>query len=269
MTSSVVLREASFQSLEENAAIAILGKRRSGKTTWAKFLLQSINLNVDRFVALCGNKDNQSEWTNIIQPLFVMSKNVDYLKRLRDYQDIRVSRYTSQNKKIPRKYRICIIFDDCGSDRTFMHSKIMKDILSNGRHYGMTIILLCQYLNQMHCENRDQLDYVGVLYTANLKNIKKIHEEYVNVCDLRTFRFVLNACTVNKGCCWIDNTKNAGKVDECVFFKHIPKKTIFYTIGGQNIRDYGKKHCMTESDEKNKNHNEFRDMKGSFVVRKV
>lgn len=266
--SSVTLHEACFSSIEDNASIAILGKRRSGKTTWAKYILQSINLNIDRFVALCGNKDNQSEWTSIIHPLFVMPKNIEFLKRLRDYQDLKVSQYSCKNLEIPKKYKICIIFDDCGSDKSFMHSKIMKDLLANGRHYGMTLIILCQYLNQMHCENRDQIDYLGILHTSNLKNIKKIHEEYVNICDLRTFKYIINASTVNRGLCWVDNTKHATTVSLCVFFKHIPPRCVFYPIGSQNIRSYGKKHCSSDNENEKKNI-QFRDVKGSITVRKV
>ena len=72
-----------------------------------------------------------------------MGKDENHLKRIRDYQDMTLSNIEKVDI-IPRKYRICIILDDCGSDRTFMHSNIMKDILSNGRHYGMTIMILCQ-----------------------------------------------------------------------------------------------------------------------------
>lgn len=246
MNTTVNIQGADFDNLENCASIALLGKRRTGKTTWAKHILGKLNKHIDRFVALCGNKDNASEWKRVIQPLYVMPKNTEYMVRLRNYQDKKVSEFSENMKPVPRKYRICVILDDCGSDRGFMHSKIMKDILSNGRHYGMTIMILCQYLNQMHAENRDQLDYIGLLYTSNHRNIKKIAEEYVNVCDLRTFKFVLNACTRRKGMCWIDNTKNPGSIEDCVYFGRMSWPCDFTVLGSSEVRDYGQAHLMNQ-----------------------
>lgn len=271
MSATVDIKEADLHNIEACASIALLGKRRTGKTTWAKYILQFISKDIDRFVALCGNKDNACEWKRLIQPLFVMPKSIPFLKKLRDYQDERVSQYSTNQLPIPKKYRICIILDDCGSDRTFMHSPIIKDILSNGRHYGMTVLILCQYLNQMHAENRDQLDYLCMLYTSNQRNIKKIHEEYVNICDLRTFKYVLNACTDKKGMCWIDNTKNPSVIEQCVFFKKMIWPYEFHKVGAPSIRKYGHSHYLdckekTNEEETIKCDSSNKYQKDSFMV---
>lgn len=244
----VQIREANLFSIEPNASIALLGKRRTGKTTWAKYILYHLQSKIDRFVALCGNKDNASEWKRVINPLFVMDKSIKFLEALRDYQDMRVSKYSQENLPIPKKYQICVILDDCGSDKSFMFSRIMRDMLSNGRHYGMTVIILAQYLNQMHSENRDQIDYLGMLYTSNLRNLKKVQEEYVNVSNLRTFKCVLNACAADKGMCWIDNTANPEKIEECVFFKRMDMETVRNMskeenkLGSKHVKKYALEH---------------------------
>lgn len=247
MTTFFDIKEASFENLENCASIAILGKRRTGKTTWAKYILQFLKHKIQRFVAICGNKENASEWKRIIHPLYVIPKNIEYLKRLRDYQDNKVSTFTDENQDIPSKYYICIIIDDCGCDRSFMHHSIMKDILSNGRHYGITIILLCQYLNQMHAENRDQLDYIGLLHTSNQRNIHKLHEEYVNIVDRRTFKYVLNACTSEKGMCWIDNTRTPSELSDVLYFKTLNHDIEIDKIGGEDIRQYGNNHYLNDT----------------------
>lgn len=241
------IREAEWDGIEENASIAIIGKRRTGKTTWAKFLLQYISTDIDRFCVMCGNKDNINEWSEVVHPLYLMYKNLNQLQNIIEYQDARISKYGKED--IPKKYKLCIVFDDCGCDRKFMHSDVMKDLLSNGRHYGITVIILCQYLNQMHCENRDQLDYVMMLYTSNIKNIKKIHDEYVNICDIRTFKYILNACTLNKGACWIDNTKNTINVNETVFYKKMTIPINFNCVGSQTFKEYGNLHILNNTDD--------------------
>ena len=247
MNATFNIKEVDFGSIEPCAAIALLGKRRTGKTTWCMNILQYLNDSVGRFVAVCGNKDNASEWRTVIHPLFVVQKDLAYLEKLRDYQDTKVSSFTSQQLPIPKKYRICIILDDCGSDRTFMHSKIIKDLLSNGRHYGMSLIILAQYLNQLAAENRDQLDYIGVLHTSNAKNIKKLFEEYVSTGTLREFRSLLNACTASRGMCWIDNTLNPKSIEDFIFFKNMVWPQTFQPVGHQGVRDYGVSHYHTKN----------------------
>ena len=125
---SIDILEAEFSSIKPNASIVLLGKRRTGKTTWAKVILQTLDKSIHRFVAFCGNKDNECEWKRILPPLFVMRKNIESLTKLRDYQDRKVSEFTSNDLEVPVKYRVCVILDDCGSDRKFMHSNIIKDI---------------------------------------------------------------------------------------------------------------------------------------------
>ena len=94
----------------------------------------------------------------------------------------------------------------------------------------------------MHCVNRDQLDYLGMLFTSNIRNIKKVYEEYVNMCDKRTFTYILRSLTIDRGMCWIDNTKNPSHVTECVFYKTITLPINWKPIGSERTRSYSEKH---------------------------
>lgn len=255
--------EANFSVIETCAAIALLGKRRSGKTSWAQLIIEKIGAKCNRFVVLCGTKDNMGEWKRIISPLYIMMKNIEYLMELKKYQEDRCAKFSARNLPIPKKYLVTIILDDCGFDRAFMHSKVMKDLLSNGRHYGMYIIILCQYLNQMHAENRDQLDYIGVLYTSNARNIKKVHEEYVNVCELRTFKYLLKALTSKKGLCWIDNTQNPTNISECVFYSSMPWPRHVTPVGNSDVRKFGDRHYIAISERKDSSKRSSKELKHS------
>jgi hypothetical protein len=244
---TVEVHEASFETMAACSTISILGKRRTGKTTWATYIAQFISSVI--FIVMCGNKDNISEWRQIVAPLYVQNKCLDYLKRIRDFQDNRCSQFSKKQLEIPDSHRITLVFDDCGYDKQFMHSDIMKDILSNGRHYGMYILILCQYLNQMHAVNRDQLDYIGVLYTSNVTNIKKVYNEYMNVCDFRTFKAILQGTTSNRGMCWIDNTRPTNKVHECAYFAHIPPSFTKKRLGCSSTWDFSARRHMNDRNE--------------------
>lgn len=243
--SSVEVHEYDFRNIKEFATISILGKRRTGKTSWAKYIVGHLGNKCHRYLVMCGNRDNITEWREIISPSFIMVKNIHKLEEIRRYQDSKCSEYTHQGKEIPLKYRLTIIFDDCGADRKFMHHPTMRDLLSNGRHYGMYIFTLAQYLNQMHSENRDQLDYIGVLFTANSKNLKKIHDEFISVCDIRVFQYLVKSLTTNHGLCWIDNTTNPSDISECIFYKTIvPWPYQYKPVESDDVRRYAEEHYI-------------------------
>ena len=241
------LLEVDFKNLVDCPTIALLGRRRAGKTTWGLRILGNLVDKCNRFMAMCGNRDNIAEWAQVIDPLYVMMKDIAFLQKLRDYQDEKCSFYTLNGQEIPKKYKITIVLDDCGSDKQFMYSKIMKDLLSNGRHYGMTLIILAQYLNQMHTQNRDQLDYLGVLFTANQKNVKKIYEEYASVCkDVHTFHTLLKVLTANRGLCWIDTTINPFDVSECIYYGDVEWPTKLIKVGDHKTHAFSRKHYKEE-----------------------
>lgn len=217
MQQSVHIQPADFASLARHASIVILGRRRSGKSTFARWLVKNYLMDTyPRVVVMAGNKHCADCWSAVVPPLFCMEKNIDHLQAIRDYQEKKLR--TLGTNDIPTKYDVCIVFDDCGSDKSFMRSNIMRDLQANGRHYGIAVVVLAQYLVQISSENRDQIDYLAVLHTSNAKNTKRIYEEFVNVGDLRSFKYTMAALTQNRGVCWIDNTCTPSKLDEVVFY---------------------------------------------------
>jgi hypothetical protein len=244
---SITLKRVFFNSIKQFASIVLLGKRRTGKTTWARYIVQflsqsvynehqnngtqgpeneGIPVGVHRFIAVCGNKDCEGEWERSIPGCFVVEKNKEYLEGIVRYQNKKADAYKHVEGGIPAEQQIVLIFDDCGYDSSFMHSSVIKDILSNGRHYGMYCVFLMQYITQLHPANRSQMDYIGLLSTSNQNNLKKVWTEYAGQCDFKVFLKIISAATANFGMCWIDNTlhtsyETGGANVSNIFYKKI------------------------------------------------
>jgi energy-coupling factor transporter ATP-binding protein EcfA2 len=265
------------------SSVALLGRRGTGKTTWGKRLLGFLRHDIKRFVVICGNKENMHAWAELVGSSFVVLKNLDYLKKLRDYQMDKVV-----DGKVSKKHWLCIVTEDCGSDRKYMNSEVKKDLQANGRHYGITQIDILQFLYQLVPENRDQIDYLGVLRTANEDNIKRIQKEFVSLCDLRTFKYVLTSCTIDYGMCWIDNTLTPSKIEDHVFFARSAKTQAKPNkVNAQYVLDYGTRHFFagdppcpvvrddvdTDSDDERPKsvsvEESFQDARGTVCVRRV
>lgn len=247
---TINIYEADFQNIKPCASVMVLGKRRSGKTTLSKHITQYLDSKINRFVAFCGNLDAQVEWKSVIPPLFVHGKNLESLRNIVAQQDEMVSCYTEKKQDIPKEVRICIIMDDCGCDKDFLKTKVVKDLFSNGRHYGITIVILCQYIYQIDPEIRTNIDYLAILRQTNVKNIKKIYDEFASFTkNMEELKHILELSTTNYGCCWIDNTAQSSLVQKCIFFK---RNTLmeFKKVGSQKMWEYSEKHHITRDMER-------------------
>ena len=248
---NVDIDEFDFEYIKACCVIALFGKRGKGKTTWSKFILGYLNQTIDRFVVYCGNSDNKKEWKESVVGLNVMLKNIEHLRKLVRYQDDRVGKYKDLNKPVPRKYRACVVLDDCGTDSDFMNHPVVLDVLDNGRHYGITLVGLFQHIGQIKDKHREQIDYVGMLHTANSKRIKQVHDEFIDTCPLSRFKLVLKACTQDRGLCWIDTTVNADTTRDLIFYKTLTLPFSFEQVGNDQVQTYSDEHSLvTNTTEK-------------------
>ena len=269
MSRNISLRENQLRDLAPCATMGIFGKRRTGKSTLAALLVKVLSeLGIGRFVVFSGNKDNQQEWARVVHPMYIHGKDLDQLEKIKAYQDDRVGRvrekfeteehersmrmgadYVPREFEVPVHLRLCVFIDDTGNDRKFMHCKMIKDLCSNGRHYGMDVVFILQYLNQLAPENRDQLDYAFLMQTTNSKSIDKVFNEYVTktCCPSHIFNYLLAASTSRKGkCMLIDNARGSMMLQERLFFVKIPFPITRGPFGHKNYVKYAKTHYLSK-----------------------
>lgn len=262
---NVTIKEHSLDRLAPCATFGVFGKRRTGKSTLAaKVVAKLAESGVGRVVVYCGNRENQLEWARVVHPLFIHGKDLKHLDSVIEWQDTRIGKdreafedaehrkaledpsYHPREYEIPNHLRLIVILDDVGNSHEFMHSKTIRDLTSNGRHFGIDLIMLLQYITQMYTDSRSQLDYVGMLQTANTSSVDRVYKEYVGTpcCDLKVFHYLLSACTGKKGrAMWIDNT--APMSIERIFFVTIPWPVPRILLGHKKFIDFGRSHYLS------------------------
>jgi hypothetical protein len=278
----LTIDEIDFARMHLDATVVVVGKRRTGKTTWAKQITQKLKGRIGRFMLIAGNKDVKSDWEGLMTQLYMTPKAYaeHSLLKLKEYQESRVSRYTSQKLEVPYRYRVCLVLDDCGSDVTLMKSEILRDIFANGRHYGMFTLLLVQYYYQIPRRCRENIDYLGLLRTSNTDNIKKIFTELVGRGNLSVFKYMVLACTDNYGMCFINNTVvKSDSITDHVFFKNSAPASSGPKIEHESVTQYGQTHDITPSPTtvhpkspppklEHKLRYEFKDNRGTYLILK-
>ena len=183
-----------------NPTILLVAKRNSGKSFTGVSIAEKFT-HVERWSAFCGNKQTESYWSkkfgSSCSVKGIEAKGLAYLKKLISYQQEKIEEYELLNKPLPKKYELGIILDDVTADKKFSHSQELKDLLSNGRHYHITLIICCQYLKQLPPEVRTNFDYIFMLH--NGKNVRKLlHTEYLSEPDYDVFTQIFEAVVYQK-----------------------------------------------------------------------
>lgn len=160
---SILVDDVKIKKLEidakfcDNNATLIIGKRGLGKTYLMMDLIQHFKLfgNINRNVLIfCGNK-NQSEYSKISDNVY---DNINYNSS--DHDNILEPILNEKKYNIEKlKEKMLIVFDDCFFSNTHI-TNCIKDIIYNGRHYNISIILSIQYPLAISPQLRINFDYV-------------------------------------------------------------------------------------------------------------
>lgn len=271
-TGQLTLTREKLQDLAPCATHGFFGKRGTGKSTAAALVVLALHaLGVPRFLLFTSNKDTAMGWGRTIPTMCHHNKDLGLLELVTKDQERRVGAdrerfedaerkkhradptYTPLKYAVPRHLRLCIVVDDCGSDRAFMHSKQIISLCADGRHYGIDVIFTMQYITQMHPQNRTQLDYVYMLNVVSKKPKQRIYEEYVGdaCCSFKEFQCLLTACTSKPGRALFINNKT-GEMDpkHRLKFISVPYPVPLQMAGHPRYIEYCRRHYMSETKQR-------------------
>lgn len=243
----VSLYPFAVDTIEDSSSIAIIGRRRGGKTHLCKYLMSHVFArDYGRFLVMAGTKDCKLSYGDIVPDMFVHEFNIAKLKAIRDYQNQMITRF--ERTDLPKEAKVCLVLDDIGADRTIMNSEIIRDLYANSRHYGILLVSLHQYPVQIAPCNRANLDYVILTSFGSSKLTKQYFNEFVNVGTLMQFSFAFQSSTSEMGLvCVIDNTKSPKTISDCVFHFHQEKKDLV-PVFDRSTWDWCQESIVTNSD---------------------
>jgi hypothetical protein len=208
----VGIRKFDTNNFKENRVILIAGRRGTGKSTLLADLLSKI---YRQFDAACGITPTQDSVDLLLQflPDSCIFDEFDekFITRL-------ITGVRKLNKK--RRYpRILMLLDDCMFDPKTMKNKAMRDIHMNGRHLGMFLVNIVQYVIDVPKPLRAQIDYVFALRESNPAYRKGMHENFFGILgDYEKFSKVMDACTENNGCLVVDVTSTSNNPEDAIFW---------------------------------------------------
>lgn len=213
MTDQTVLNLSAFNiraSCKKLFNAILIGKKNTGKSTVIQDILYYLSKSgLPRVCVFSGTEEANGFFRQYVPGTFIFDgSNVEnQLKTILETQQHLTKQ--KQYGKIPSDtdIRITIVLDDLGYARSILKKEVIRQIFMNGRHYGISMIISCQYCMDISVDLRTNADFIYVLKQNNASSIKNLYENYFGGFEnKRDFQTVLEACTQNYQCLVLDNT---------------------------------------------------------------
>jgi predicted AAA+ superfamily ATPase len=161
-----------------DTCITLSGSNGSGKTTAIKYILKSFrNLPIILFSCTAEMNGDFDEFKNrltIINPMF----HKEALKKIMVVQ--------KKKREEGRPQNIFIIFDDVAD--LCKDNKVIKILISQQRHYNITIIFSVQYVTMSATFLREISSFDLIFELKTLNSLKHVHQNYFAEMSFEDFK---------------------------------------------------------------------------------
>jgi hypothetical protein len=203
----------------------VLGHKHTGKSTLMKDLLYRLHCRgYPRVVVFSGTEESNEFFGSCVPNAYIHSgKDISKLQSIYDVQRKVVASVKEATHQLddqpPVDTRLVIILDDLMYKKGMTKSELFSEIFLNGRHWGITLIMSCQYVMLLDIACRSNIDYLFVLRETIPRNRIKIYDNFFGVFGKKAdFYQVLDACTQGYEALVLDNTSPNLTIDQCVFY---------------------------------------------------
>lgn len=158
----------------KNKTVILCGKRASGKSQLMRYILIKSKHLFKKVFVICPTEEINHFYKGLVNDENIFeSYKEQWVENL-------MKRMGAENdgKKDNEASHILLILDDCCSDSNFHQSKTLKQLFTKGRHYKITIVILCQYPYHVPPICRVNCDFIAV-GQLNTQGIQILTQEFL------------------------------------------------------------------------------------------
>ena len=173
-----------------NKTISVVAKRNSGKSILIRYLINKQKHLFSKIFVICPTEKINPFYNQITNEDCIFDEwNENWVEEL-----IETLTKINTHKPLSERKNVLLILDDCMSDINYNSSKSMKLIYTRGRHFNLSIIATCQYLNSLPKICRSNCDLI-ITGQMNLSSIEMMANEYCSNLDKSEFIKLFNRST--------------------------------------------------------------------------
>jgi len=140
-----------LRCLNTKTVLGVIGRRNSGKSTLVRDIIRTRFSHITEGVVVNGSESSNKFYSTFMPDTFVFCNAID---------EMVLESYIHQAKKDPGTERLVVI-DDQGFSSAQRRSQALREIVFNGRHYGMTLIIVAQSPQSLGAPStRANVDYI-------------------------------------------------------------------------------------------------------------
>jgi len=203
--------------IDPRRKVLAIAKTGSGKTVLVRDLLYHLRKKLQHGQVICPTDSLNKDYSSIIPKIFIHE----------NYDTELIKKQLKSQKQLVEKHgkhdtRTCsfLILDDClHESKIWSKDQNMKKMFYAGRHYNILLIIAMQYPMGIPPELRTNIDYTFIFREPNMRNRKRLYENYAGVFESFTdFCAVLDNLTHDYGCMVICNNTHSNKIEDQVFW---------------------------------------------------
>lgn len=217
---SLALTRFNIDTTDDRRTIVIIGKRNSGKSQMtADWLCHK------RAIPVGIVMSSTEEATGFFKTTCGVPDTFIYHEWEPDVIDKVISKQRALAKAgTPRN--CFIVLDDLAFDKAIFNSKQMREMMFNGRHYGIMLIITAQFLGDLPTYFRSNIDYVIAYRTPGIQDRERLWKNFFGVIPtFPMFCGIMDKCTENYECIILDNTVQSNKLSDCIYWYKAPLRT--------------------------------------------
>lgn len=203
--------------IDPRRKVVAIAKTGSGKTVLIRDLLYHQRKILQHGQVICPTDSLNKDYQSIIPKIFIHENyDTELIKRQLKSQ----KHLVETNGKEDTRTCSFLILDDClHESKIWTKDENMKKVFYAGRHYNILLIIAMQYPMGIPPELRTNIDYVFIFREPNMKNRKRIYENYAGMFEtFNEFCAVLDDLTHDYGCMVISNNTNSNRIEDQVFW---------------------------------------------------
>lgn len=243
-----VIKRTDPTKLPVRSSFLFLGKRNSGKTTAAIQILQYPQFVNQRVCVWVGTNPGFDFWSEVLGSSATVKRpdqdGEAYASALLQAQSqiVKSPNYTGRAEE-----GLVMIFDDITSDKHFCRKTgLLTKLFTQGRHYGVTVVVCCQYMKQLPPVIRDNVDFYFVLSIPK-KTIRLLFNDYFEYPDtveqlfsiVRAVKAMKDKTTGEKlhACMVYNNSGNRTHIELITCFQQTLTRSLSHSLG-ESQRSY-------------------------------
>lgn len=229
----VTIKKFDLAKMQKDATIAIIGKRRSGKSYLMRDILYHFR-NIPKGVIISGTESANPFFRSFVPDSFIYDNaSPDLLNAILLRQKRRIQLSGKGDKS-----RMFLVMDDCLAEGSkWKNTDAIRELFMNGRHLDIFYMISLQYMKGIPPDLRGNLDYIFVFKDTVIGNRKKLYETFASaIPSFDLFCDILDMCTEDYKCLVFSAAGDSNKLEDCVFwYKAEPRED--FRVGSKKYWD--------------------------------